>query len=98
MGQCVRNVSYNSGSKILTFEGHHGRTYNVIFDDVDDAHLQGDRKGTKPASGGSVTLDAKTGIGTFDTTSKSFTGGTVHSVRFVDPVTGHVTLRSSFTA
>lgn len=98
MGQCVRNVTYTAGNKTLAFEGQLGRAYNLHFDDVDDAHMQGDRKGNKPASAGSVTLDPKTGKGTFDTTSQGFTVSTVHTVRFVDPSNGHVTLRSSFTA
>lgn len=98
MGQLVRNVSYNSGTKVLTVEGLHGGKYNVHFDDVDDALLQGDRKGNKPTSSGTITVDQKTGLATFDTTSKGFTVGTNHTVRFVDPVSGHVTLQSTFKA
>jgi hypothetical protein len=98
MGQLVRNVSYNPGTKVLSVEGMHGNKFNVHFDDVDDALLQGDRKGTKPASAGTITIDQKTGTATFDTTSRAFTVGTKHTVRFVDAASGHVTLQSTFTA
>lgn len=99
MGQCVRNVTYNSGTKVLTVEGLHGGTYDVYFDDTKDAVLQGDRGGIKPTKHGTqVVIDPKTGTGTLNTTSKAFTVGTVHTVRFVDPANGHVTLQSTFTA
>ena len=96
MGLCVRNVTIVG--KVLNFDGLHGGTYNVHFDDVDDACRQGDRKGTKPAVAGQVTISQATGKGSFDTTPLALTTGTKHIVRFVHPQTGHVTLNSTFIA
>lgn len=96
MGMCVRNV--RMAGKVMSFDGLHGHTFNVHFDDLNDELRQGNRRGTAPALSGTATINQGTGVGSFDTTALGFVTGSTHLVRFVHPQNGHVTPNFPFVA